>query len=547
MGTLALLTVCASGAMLAPAGRADPLDFIRGDTNSDRTVSISDAAHILGWFFLGGPTRLECESAGDLNEDGVLDISDPIHLLIYLFRDPAGRPVPPPFPAPGPDPTPDDLGCAAYGNGTPLEDPAAEIRIIDAAAPGGDDAKVVITVAVSSTGAIAGYSLALLDGGVLTANGDQDPPGFRDLSPFPAKPGGFIGGRFEDGKILFGTLTSFTEPKEIPPGDDVALVEIVTCVKEGTPAGDYPLALEAGELAAACGTECPDTGRAIHPVLTSGVLTVEQDVLPGAGCETYVPPPPPPIYILFKLEDRDALAGGDVAVPFVVKADRHSTGFSYSIRFDGAILQCTGTRQLWRKPDGTPYEFVKYEWNNETGFAVGAAVISLSDSGEVLPPNVETAMLEIGFHVAESTPSGTSTLLEFEDGGRASGGPVRNKLIAGGQEITPGLASSFVFVDGRVNIVPDGSPFLSPFVRGDSNDDEVINISDPQFTLSALFLGGSAPRCEDAADANDDGRLDISDPVATLQFLFLGGSRLPLPFPRPGLDPTGDGLRCPPR
>ena len=60
-------------------------------------------------------------------------------------------------------------------------------------------------------------------------------------------------------------------------------------------------------------------------------------------------------------------------------------------------------------------------------------------------------------------------------------------------------------------------------IRGDSNGDGSVNISDPTFILQHLFLGGEAPPCEAAADSNGDGNLDISDPTYTLQWLFLGG------------------------
>lgn len=84
----------------------------------------------------------------------------------------------------------------------------------------------------------------------------------------------------------------------------------------------------------------------------------------------------------------------------------------------------------------------------------------------------------------------------------------------------------------------------SAFVRGDSNQDGVVDISDAIHTLGVKFLGVGEIRCEDAADANDDGAIDISDPVYALAFLFLGGPRPPAPFPAAGEDPTADGLSC---
>jgi hypothetical protein len=530
------------GLFLAFANRAQAADFIRGDANSDGRVSISDAGFLMGYFFLGSSTP-ECLSSADTDDSGSLNIADEVRILTVLFL--GSSEISQPFPDPGPDPTADFNSCESYGSGTPLEDSAAKIAILDAVASGGSDRKVTLPIAISSSGSIAGYSFQFADTDVIDWGQN---PGFRDLAPFPARDhSGFLGSSFpQDGPFRVGTMFSLSEGKEAPAGEDVVLLELVVCLEPGTPAGDYPIGLAAGELIASClpngvgGEVCSDMGRAVLPALVGGTVTVLEDIQENAGCNTFVPPPPPPIYISFRLSDETSVAGGNFEVPLGIKADRPSTGFSYSIRFDRDILQCTRTDQLWQKPDGTPYEFVRYEWNNEAGEAVGAAVISLSDTEEVLPSNVETVVLGIGFHVAENAPEGV-TELEFEDGGQGSGGPVRNKLIAGGQEITPDLASSFVLVGARINIVPDGSPF----VRGDANGDRAINISDPRFTLNALFLGGEAPRCYDAVDANDDGKLDISDAVRTLQFLFLGGTHLPPPFPAVGIDPTADELTCP--
>jgi hypothetical protein len=81
------------------------------------------------------------------------------------------------------------------------------------------------------------------------------------------------------------------------------------------------------------------------------------------------------------------------------------------------------------------------------------------------------------------------------------------------------------------------------FVRGDSNQDRKLDLSDAVHWLSALFLGGPLPKCADAADSNDDGRLDISDASATLNFLFLGTKPLP-GGPACSPDLTEDRLDC---
>ena len=86
---------------------------------------------------------------------------------------------------------------------------------------------------------------------------------------------------------------------------------------------------------------------------------------------------------------------------------------------------------------------------------------------------------------------------------------------------------------------------MSPFVRGDANQDATVDISDASAILGFLFLGTAAPGCVDAADTNDDGAVDISDASHLLSFLFLGGLTLPAPGPETcGLDPTDDALDC---
>lgn len=97
--------------------------------------------------------------------------------------------------------------------------------------------------------------------------------------------------------------------------------------------------------------------------------------------------------------------------------------------------------------------------------------------------------------------------------------------------------SVFIFT-----VVPD--PDLR---RGDLNDDGNVDVADPVYLLSFLFIPGSpAPECDDAGDVNDDGALDISDAVFALSWLFVPGSAVP-PAPGPvacGPDETRDALGC---
>ena len=82
------------------------------------------------------------------------------------------------------------------------------------------------------------------------------------------------------------------------------------------------------------------------------------------------------------------------------------------------------------------------------------------------------------------------------------------------------------------------------FTRGDVDQSGRISIGDAIHILEALFGGGSAVSCEDAADVDDNGSLTATDPVFILESLFRGGLPPAVPFPGCGEDPSSDGLSC---
>lgn len=88
-------------------------------------------------------------------------------------------------------------------------------------------------------------------------------------------------------------------------------------------------------------------------------------------------------------------------------------------------------------------------------------------------------------------------------------------------------------------------PYDTVFLRGDSDGDGDVSITDAVNTLNYLFLSGRAPDCADRMDSNDDSAIDISDPLTTLLDLFL--DRAPIAYPGTsilGSDRTADSLYC---
>lgn len=74
----------------------------------------------------------------------------------------------------------------------------------------------------------------------------------------------------------------------------------------------------------------------------------------------------------------------------------------------------------------------------------------------------------------------------------------------------------------------------SPFIRGDVTVSGSIDVADALSILEAVYVGGSAFPCADAADANASGQIGIDDSVFLLNFLFRGGANPPAPFPEVG-------------
>ena len=110
---------------------------------------------------------------------------------------------------------------------------------------------------------------------------------------------------------------------------------------------------------------------------------------------------------------------------------------------------------------------------------------------------------------------------------------------AGGEEPPPPDEEAEVLA-----LLLQGSYSQEPFIRGDANGDQKVDISDPMRSLIYLFAGAPAPSCMDAADANDDGQVDIADPLWTLSTVFEGTHTMPAPYPESGTDLTEDGFFC---
>jgi len=95
-------------------------------------------------------------------------------------------------------------------------------------------------------------------------------------------------------------------------------------------------------------------------------------------------------------------------------------------------------------------------------------------------------------------------------------------------------------IDDRAQSVPNlfggfvtALPPLN-ILRGDCNNDVVVDLADAIHVLNVIFFGGSLLGCEVACDHNGDTTFDVADYIYMVNYFFLDGPTLPAPFPSCG-------------
>jgi hypothetical protein len=182
-------------------------------------------------------------------------------------------------------------------------------------------------------------------------------------------------------------------------------------------------------------------------------------------------------------------------------------------------------------------------------------------SGVSIPDAFEASLLDAGeLPVTRSWSDQATSFINFQESGAVNSGAgvawdgqramLDLSAVPGGTLVTLYFdligADLDVLTAVRVDDV-EVTPLVDGFIRGNSNLDDVVNITDAIVVLNYLFLGTGSLGCLDAADANNDGTLNITDPIFLLGYLFLGTQTIPPPFDTCGLDEgPADELDCGP-
>ncbi len=139
--------------------------------------------------------------------------------------------------------------------------------------------------------------------------------------------------------------------------------------------------------------------------------------------------------------------------------------------------------------------------------------------------------------------------------GQTGSGPLNHPAMVTSQQllgsvvidVIPGqMEVRFLRSNGAVTdtfAITKSSVVGEQFIRGDSNGDGLLDISDPISTLAYLFQAGPAD-CLNALDANDSDSVNIADVITVLSVLFTGGTPLAAPYPNCGVDLTPGAITC---
>ena len=271
----------------------------------------------------------------------------------------------------------------------------------------------------------------------------------------------------------------------------------------------------------------------------------------GLPCAEYVVVPPVESGDVVEIGTVSATPGELIEIPVYVTNSVPVEAFQVLMRFDPDTVRPVA--EVGIDVPAMGFENTVYEDRAEESAVLYSMITRMTGQGgdDVLSASFIPSLIHEGFETppGERQPVFTIRVVVSDDA--EPGTTVELVPLAEPfgpydlrTELTHAGESRFVttlprVLPGRVEIVGDVI-----ILRGDSNDDENVDIADGIYTLDYLFRRGNAPRCLDAADVDDDGVVNVSDAVNLFGTLFLGTDRIAPPYPHRGRDPTPDSLGC---
>lgn len=350
----------------------------------------------------------------------------------------------------------------------------------------------------------------------VTVNGG-DEPDFNAINDDPMPGDGFT----------VGVVIDFFGVNKLSPGTgyQVNTVDYTIVGAAGTTSLDFcdTLATPAVETLVV-----EDGGASAIPVQNSGTITIGGMVDP------------------FRLVAGDSTGGPGATVSVAITMDNpaDAEGFSYGLLNDAAVATPSGASQGSMTAStngnmGAAFFFTNTSPALPAGATSGVfvgCVVSLAPPFDVIPAGTGAEIALMDYAIDGGAMDGDTTTIDFSD--QVGQPPVAVVISVNGGSTPPDEV-----VSGSITVQGVATP---NFIRGDSNDDGIVDVSDVVHLAKWLFGVGPANPCDDAGDVNDNGALDaIDDPLFLIAYLFQNGPAPAAPFPACGPDGTGmDGLDC---
>ena len=85
-----------------------------------------------------------------------------------------------------------------------------------------------------------------------------------------------------------------------------------------------------------------------------------------------------------------------------------------------------------------------------------------------------------------------------------------------------------------MKIVMEITEYIPPYICGNANGDDKVNVSDAVYIINYVFSGGNAPNPIETCNVNCDSKCNVSDAVYLINYVFSGGN--------PPCDTNGDSV-----
>ena len=259
-------------------------------------------------------------------------------------------------------------------------------------------------------------------------------------------------------------------------------------------------------------------GASIAPALEDGTITLEPFSIPDPEFNFSAPSQSvnydgntgsASFSAAFSIAEVDNSAlGADFPNP--------SQGFSMGVGNDSAVIEPTAVTAT------LPFSADFAEGGIfADGWTIG--VVYSFTGGNTLAFDSELDVVSVDYSTVAGALTGTDSIdTSLAWTSTLGSPPVDNVVVVNGSSISPNL------VDGTVTLQP---VFDIPFVRGNCNGDNKVNIADGIWILNELFLQGPSGTCVAACDANEDAKYDAGDAIFIINYRLLDGPMPTAPFP----------------